>query len=41
MNQTTIHLVPGTQGVTLMVFFTEVDCWQFRLISSRGAVVGA
>lgn len=26
--------------VTLLVFYTEADCWQFRLISVGGAVFG-
>jgi hypothetical protein len=40
MTETTIHQIVGIQGVTLLVFFTEADCWQFRLISSGGAVFG-
>lgn len=40
MTQTTIHLVVGIQDVTLLVFHTEAHCWQFRVISSGGAVFG-
>jgi len=40
MTQTTIHLVIGIQGMTLLVFHTEAHYWQFRLISSGGAVFG-
>lgn len=31
MTKTTIHLVTGIQGVTLVVFFTDASCWQFRV----------
>jgi hypothetical protein len=40
MTQTTIHLLVGIQGVTLLVFHIEAHCWQFRVISSGGAVFG-
>ena len=40
MSQTTIHQVIGIEGRTLIVFHTEADCWQFRLISNGGAVFG-
>ena len=40
MTKTTIHLIAGIQGVTLVVFFTDANCWQFRVISSGGAVFG-
>ena len=40
MTQATICLVGGIQGVTLMVFCTDAYCWQFRVISSGGAVFG-
>lgn len=40
MTQPTTHLVVGSQGVTLLVFLSEIHCWQFRLISSGGAVFG-
>lgn len=37
---TKVHLVVGIGDVTLLVFYTESDCWQFRLISSGGEVFG-
>lgn len=40
MTKTTIHQVVGIGGSTLLVFYTEAHCWQFRLISSGGAVFG-
>ncbi|MBE9048822.1 hypothetical protein IQ243_00035 [Nostocales cyanobacterium LEGE 11386] len=40
MNTIKIHLVVGIDNVTLSVFYTEADCWEFRLISSGGAVFG-
>lgn len=40
MTQTTVHLLVGIQGVTLLVFHIEAHCWQFRVISSGGAVFG-
>ncbi len=40
MTKSTIHLVVGIQGMTLLVFHTEAHCWQFRVISSGGAVFG-
>ena len=36
MNNTTVHLV----GYTMVVFYTDVHCWQFRVISAGGAVNG-
>ena len=27
-------------NVTLLVFYTESDCWQFRLITTGGEVFG-
>ncbi|QFS50975.1 hypothetical protein GXM_08469 [Nostoc sphaeroides CCNUC1] len=30
----------GIEDVTLLVFYTEAHCWQFRLISAGGAVFG-
>ena len=38
MTKTIVHQVIGLQGITLLVFFTEAHCWQFRVISSGGAV---
>ncbi|WP_414561791.1 MULTISPECIES: hypothetical protein [unclassified Anabaena] len=40
MNTIKIHLVVGIDHVTLSVFYTEADCWEFRLISPGGAVFG-
>ncbi len=40
MSKTTIHQVIGIEGSTLIVFYTEAHCWQFRLISNGGAVFG-
>lgn len=40
MNKTTVDQVIGIQGSTLIVFYTEAHCWQFRLISSSGTVFG-
>ena len=40
MSQTTVHHVIGIEGSTLIVFYTEAHCWQFRLISNGGAVFG-
>ncbi len=40
MTETIIHQVIGIQGVTLLVFYTNRHCWQFRVISSGGAVFG-
>jgi hypothetical protein len=40
MTKTTIHQVIGIDGTTLIVFYTEAHCWQFRLISLGGAVFG-
>lgn len=40
MSEPTIHQVFVIQNVTLLVFYTEAHCWQFRVISSGGAVFG-
>lgn len=40
MTQTIIRAVIGIFGVTLIVFYTESHCWQFRVISSGGVVFG-
>ena len=40
MSNTTIYQVVGIDGTTLMVFHTQAQCWQFRLISPGGAVFG-
>ncbi|MBW4641075.1 MAG: hypothetical protein KME05_23235 [Gloeocapsa sp. UFS-A4-WI-NPMV-4B04] len=39
MSKTTTHHVIGIGGSTLIVFYTEAHCWQFRLISNGGAGV--
>lgn len=40
MSKTTVHQVIGIEGSTLIVFYSEAHCWQFRLISNGGAVFG-
>ena len=40
MSQTIIDHVIGIDSTTLIVFYTEAHCWQFRLISPGGAVFG-
>lgn len=40
MRKTTVHQVIGIDGSTLIVFYTQVHCWQFRLVSAGGAVFG-
>ena len=40
MNKTKVHQVIGIDSTTLMVFYTQAHCWQFRLISPGGAVFG-
>ena len=40
MTQTIVHLITGIFGVTLIVFYTEAHCWQFRVISSGVAASG-
>jgi len=40
VSKTLIHQVIGIDGTTLIVFYTEAHCWQFRLISPGGAVFG-
>ncbi|MHC5723213.1 MAG: hypothetical protein ACYT04_46455 [Nostoc sp.] len=40
MTKTTVHLVVNINSCTLMVFYTEAHCWQFRVISPGGAVFG-
>ena len=37
---TKIDSVTIINNVTLLVFYTELDCWQFRLISAAGEVFG-
>ncbi len=40
MTPATIDLVVGIQEFTLIVFYTEDSEWQFRVLSSGGAVFG-
>ena len=40
MTKTTVHLVANIKDATLLVFYTETHCWQFRVISPGGAVFG-
>ncbi|MFM7407868.1 MAG: hypothetical protein ACKO3K_14740 [Cuspidothrix sp.] len=35
-----VHLVVIIHDITLLVFYTESECWEFRLISSGGEVFG-
>ncbi len=35
-----VHLVVIINNITLLVFHTESDCWEFRLISAGGEVFG-
>jgi len=37
---TKIDSVTIINNVTLLVFYTEAHCWQFRLISAGGKVLG-
>lgn len=40
VSKTTIHQIIGIQGITLLVFYSEAHCWQFRVISAGGTVFG-
>ncbi|NEO33248.1 MAG: hypothetical protein F6K36_23040 [Symploca sp. SIO3C6] len=35
-----IHLVTQINGKTLIVFWTALRCWQFRIINADGEVFG-
>jgi hypothetical protein len=35
-----IHLITTTPLGTLIVFYSDAHCWQFRVLSSRGEVKG-
>ncbi|MTJ08340.1 MULTISPECIES: hypothetical protein [unclassified Anabaena] len=35
-----VHLVVIINNITLLVFYTESDCWEFRLISAGGEIFG-
>jgi len=40
MTKTTVHLVVNINGCTIVVFYTDAHCWQFRVISPGGGVFG-
>lgn len=40
MSKIIVHQVIGIEGSTLIVFYTEAHCWQFRLISNGRVVFG-
>lgn len=40
MTPAKIHLLTSTPVGTLLVFYTDGGCWQFRVLSSGGAVFG-
>ena len=40
MTQTIVDAVIGIFDVTLVLFYTEAQCWQFRVIGSGGVVFG-
>ncbi len=40
MTTTKIHLVVAMQEIILLVFYTETDCWQLRVISAGGVIFG-
>ncbi|MBW4564752.1 MAG: hypothetical protein KME32_27235 [Mojavia pulchra JT2-VF2] len=40
MNQTIVHLVTDIQNFILLVFYTEENSWQFRVVSPGGTVFG-
>ncbi|NJN13428.1 MAG: hypothetical protein HC815_38190 [Richelia sp. RM1_1_1] len=40
MTKTVIHTVLGINNCTLLVFYTNACCWQFRVISCNGSVYG-
>ncbi|MEA5595661.1 hypothetical protein VB797_15040 [Rivularia sp. UHCC 0363] len=40
MTKTVIHTVLGINNCTLLVFYTQSQCWQFRVISCNGSVYG-
>ena len=40
MTKTVIQLIIGIQDMTLLVFYTKAQCWQFRVVSARGEVFG-
>jgi hypothetical protein len=40
MTKTTVQLVVGIERFTLVVFYTDAHCWEFRVISAGGAIFG-
>lgn len=40
MTKAVVHLVTSINNCTLIVFYTEARCWQFRVVSSGGSVFG-
>ena len=40
MTKTVIHTVLGINNRTLIIFYTQAKCWQFRVISCDGSVFG-
>ena len=40
IRQLWFSIILSVNSVTLLVFYTEADCWQFRLISAGGEVFG-
>ncbi len=40
MTKTVVYLVASINNCTLIVFYTEAHCWQFRVISAGGSVFG-
>jgi hypothetical protein len=40
MTKALIHSVISVNKCTLIVFYTDAHCWQFRVIGADGAVFG-
>ncbi|RCJ27285.1 hypothetical protein A6S26_12665 [Nostoc sp. ATCC 43529] len=40
MTTTKVYLVVAIKDATLLVFYTQAHCWQFRVISAGGEVFG-
>ncbi|MEM6398669.1 MAG: hypothetical protein AAF349_04820 [Cyanobacteria bacterium P01_A01_bin.68] len=40
MTKSRINTVVGINNCTLIVFYTQSKCWQFRVISCDGSVFG-
>ncbi len=40
MGKAKIHTLTSTPLGILIVFYTDGECWQFRVLSSGGAVFG-